>query len=181
MVASDTMKAKIAAMSDAEYDALRLEPVWVVVDEDTLGILTEPMPNAQAQAELRRIADDGDVEGWMSLRHVDEAPIAPRITREQLDWVAITQRAYESDPNSVILWAQAALALSDVIGGINRTALNEAHAAHAQDLVGRLAAVAATDTGEKSWYGQAIPIVSEGLKDQLMHIARGGYDARALL
>lgn len=181
MVASDNLKARIADMTDAEYDALLLEPVWVVVDEDTLAVLTEPMTNAQAQAELRRLADAGEVEGWMSIRHTDEAPIAPRITREQLDWVAVTQRAAEADPHSVILWAQAALALSDVIGGINRTALNERHAAHAQDLIGRLAAVAATDTGEKDWYEQAIPVISEGLKNQLMHLARGGYDARSLL
>lgn len=102
------------------------------------------------------------------------------ITRAELDWVCITQRAADNAPDSQLLWVQAALAMSDVIMVCNILALDEAHAAHAQVLVGRLANIALTPADAPTT-GTPVPVRSERLKDQIMHIAAGGYDARTLL
>jgi hypothetical protein len=98
------------------------------------------------------------------------------ITRAELDWVCVTQRAADNDPHSQLLWVQAALAISDVIMVCNVLAIDEAHAAHAQHLVNRLA-ILACDRGT-----QAVALASERIKDVLEAIGRGErLDMRALL
>lgn len=102
------------------------------------------------------------------------------ITRFDLDWVCITQRAADNDPHSQLLWVQAALAISDTIAAFNSAAIDEAHAAHAQLLIGRLA-IYAVETYRTLYSGTPLAVASERIKDQLMHIARGGEDPRALV
>jgi len=68
------MTNRIAAMTDAEYDSLKLESVWVVVDHTTRKPITEPMTHADADATLSSFAENGTVAGWMSTVHIDEAP-----------------------------------------------------------------------------------------------------------
>jgi hypothetical protein len=98
------------------------------------------------------------------------------ITRNQLDWLCIAQRAADSNPDSQLLWVQAALAVSDVILVCNVLAVDEAHAAHAQYLVNRLAFLA-VDYGT-----QAVAMSAERIKDVLETISRGErLDALRLL
>lgn len=108
-----------------------------------------------------------------------EAPA--EITRAELDWVCITQRAAENNPTSQLLWVQASLAMSDAIQGFNAAALDQAHAAHAQYLLNRIAAFALKPVNAPTISGAPVPLVTEHMKDQLMHIASRGYDARSLL
>lgn len=110
---------------------------------------------------------------------MSQAP-AP-ITRAELDWVCVTQRAADNDQHSQLLWVQATLAMSDVISSCNRTARDEAHAAHAQHLVGRLAAFTTFRADASTLTGTACALVTERLKDEIMHIAAGGFDADALV
>lgn len=110
---------------------------------------------------------------------MSEAPA--KITRAELDWVCITQRAADTNPTSQLLWVQATLAMSDVIMVCNVLALDEAHAAYAQELVNRLAALATTPVDAPTASGVPVPLVAERVKDVLMHIGDGGYDARSLL
>lgn len=104
-----------------------------------------------------------------------------KITRAELDWVCVTQRAAENNPTSQLLWVQATLAMSDVIMVCNVLAVDEAHAAYAQDLVNRLAALALTPVDAPTASGVPVPLVAERVKDALMHLGAGGYDARSLL
>lgn len=105
---------------------------------------------------------------------MSEAPA--KITRAELDWVCITQRAAENDQHSQLLWVQATLAISDVIMVCNVLAVDEPHAAHAQYLVNRLATLACDRTT------QAVALASERIKDVLEAIGRGErLDALRLL
>lgn len=99
-----------------------------------------------------------------------------RITRTELDWACIAQRAAHNAPRSQLLWVQAALAMSDVIMVCNVLAVDEPHAAHAQYLVNRLAELACT-------YGtEAVAVHTERIKDVLEAIGRGErLDALTLL
>lgn len=110
---------------------------------------------------------------------MSEAPA--KITRAELDWVCVAQRAADTNPTSQLLWVQATLAMSDVIMVCNVLALDEAHAAYAQELVNRLAALATTPVDAPTASGVPVPLVAERVKDVLMHIGDGGYDARSLL
>lgn len=105
---------------------------------------------------------------------MSQAP-AP-ITRAELDWVCVTQRAADNDQHSQLLWVQATLAMSDVIMVCNVLAVDEAHAAHAQYLVNRLGALACD-------YGtEAVALASERIKDVIEAIGRGErLDALRLL
>jgi hypothetical protein len=94
-----------------------------------------------------------------------QAPAA--ITRAELDWVCITQRAADNAPDSQLLWVQAALAMSDVIMVCNVLAIDEPHAAHAQYLVNELASLAIEHS--TPW----VAVVAEGIKDLIEAIARG--------
>lgn len=109
-----------------------------------------------------------------------DLPAPAPLTRADLDWLCVTQRAADNDQQSQLLWVQATLAMSDVIGACNRTARDDAHAAHAQHLVGRLAVLAVT-AADAPTTGTPVPVYAERVKDQLMHIAAGGYDGRSLL
>jgi hypothetical protein len=112
---------------------------------------------------------------------LDAAPPAPAITRADLDWLCVTQRAAENDTDSVILWDAAVEAMHGLIARFNTAARDEAHAAHAQFLIGRLAAFAITPVDGPTVSGVPVPLVSERMKDRLMHLASGGYDALAIL
>lgn len=98
------------------------------------------------------------------------------ITRFDLDWVCITQRAADNDPHSQLLWVQAALAISDTIAAFNSAAIDEVHAAHAHYLINRLGFIACD-------YGtQAVATAAERIKDVLEAIGRGErLDALRLL
>lgn len=103
------------------------------------------------------------------------------LTRADLDWLCVAQRAAEQDQHSQLLWVQATLAMSDVIGACNRTARDDAHAAHAQHLVGRLVTFATLDAEASTLMGTACALVTERLKDELMHLGGGGFDPAALV
>jgi len=97
------------------------------------------------------------------------------ITRAELDWVCVAQRAADNDPHSQLLWVQATLAMSDVIMVCNVLARDEAHAAHAQALVNQLAALACENGTED------VAVMAEALKDAIVHISAGGRNALAML
>lgn len=95
-----------------------------------------------------------------------EAP-APVITRADLDWLCITHRAAADNTGNGDLWLAAVRAMRHLIGTFDIVALDDRHAAHAQYLVNRLAAMA----GEYATQGLAV--ASERLKDVLEAIGRG--------
>lgn len=89
------------------------------------------------------------------------------ITRFDLDWVCITQRAADNDTDNADLWLESVRAMRNLIAAFNSAAIDEAHAAHAQYLVNRLAALACD-------YGtQAVAMAAERMKDVLEAIGRG--------
>lgn len=105
---------------------------------------------------------------------MSEAPA--KITRAELDWVCVAHRAAANDPHSQLLWVQAVLAMSDVIMVCNVVAVDEPHAAHAQYLVNRLAAMA------DEYATEAVALSSEHIKDVLEAIGAGErLDALRLL
>lgn len=102
------------------------------------------------------------------------------ITRFDLDWLCIAQRAADNDTDNADLWLEAVRAMRGLIAAFNSAARDEAHAAHAQLLIGRLA-IYAVETYRTLYSGTPLAVASERIKDQLMHIARGGEDPRALV
>lgn len=100
------------------------------------------------------------------------------ITRFDLDWVCITQRAAENDQHSTDLWLEAVRAMRNLIGAFNSAARDEAHAAHAQFLINRIAQYATFNVAGAG--GTGVALVTERYKDELMHLARGGFDPAAL-
>lgn len=105
---------------------------------------------------------------------------APAITRADLDWLAVAHRAIEQAPTNDLLWFEAVNGMRRLIAAFNHAARDEAHAAHAQYLLNRVASLAVTPADAPTT-GTPVPVYSERVKDQLMHIAAGGYDARSLL
>jgi hypothetical protein len=165
-------------MSDAEYDALCLEPVWGVIEESSGKVLASGLTYLDALAKLNGFSESGAVAGWM---HLAYAPTpAPAIERHHLDWLCIAHRAIEQAPTNDILWLEAVNSMRGLIVAFNREARDDQHAAHAQYLLNRLAALAVTPAGAPTT-GTPVPVYSERVKDQLMHIATGGYDGRSLL
>lgn len=164
----------MSGMSDAEYDALRLEPVWAVIEESSGKVLTSGLTYLDALAKLNGFSEAGDVAGWM---HLAYAPTpAPAIERHHLDWLCIVHRAIEQAPTNDLLWVEAVNGMRGLIVAFNREARDEQHAAHAQYLLNRLAALA-VDYGT-----QAVAMSAERIKDALMVIAGGGQlEARRLL
>lgn len=161
-------------MSDAEYDALRLEPVWAVIEESNGKVLASGLTYLDALAELNSFSQSGAVEGWM---HLAYAPTpAPAIEREHLDWLCIVHRAIEQAPTNDLLWVEAVNSMRGLIVAFNREARDDQHAAHAQYLLNRIATLA-YDYGT-----QAVAMSTERIKDVLMVIAGGGQlEARRLL
>lgn len=98
------------------------------------------------------------------------------ITRFDLDWVCITQRAAKNDTDNADLWLESVRAMRNLIAAFNSAAIDEAHAAHAQFLIERLAEYATFNADAASMAGAAVADVTEQYKDQLMHIAAGEYD-----
>lgn len=101
---------------------------------------------------------------------------APAITRTDLDWLCIVHRAIEGKPTNDTLWYEAVFSLRRLIEAFNTVACDESHAANAQYLLNRLAAIA---------YDYTTPTVaawSERIKDALEAIGRGErLDALRLL
>lgn len=108
-----------------------------------------------------------------------EAPAT--ITRTDLDWVCITHRALENAPTNDTLWAQAVTTLLRLNRAFNAIAIDEAHAAHAQYLLNQIVGFALKPADAPTVSGAPVALVTEHMKDQLMHLASRGYDARALL
>lgn len=98
------------------------------------------------------------------------------ITRTDLDWVCITQRAADNDTDNADLWLESVRAMRNLIAAFNSAAIDEAHAAHAQYLINRLGFIACD-------YGtQAVAAAGERIKDVLEAIGRGErLDALRLL
>jgi hypothetical protein len=161
-------------MSDAEYEALRLEPVWGVIEESSGKVLASGLTYLDALAELNGFSESGAVEGWMHLAHAP-AP-APAIERTHLDWLCIAHRALGQAPTNDLLWVEAVNSMRGLIVAFDREARDDQHAAHAQYLLNRIATLAGD-------YGtQAVAMSTERIKDVLMVIAGGGQlEARRLL
>lgn len=107
--------------------------------------------------------------------------VAPLITRADLDWLCIAHRAIEQAPTNDLLYIEAVNTMRGLIVAFNRSARNDCHAAHAQYLLNKLVAHAVSPSAALTGSGVPVPLVSERVKDALMHIAAGGYDARSLL
>lgn len=110
---------------------------------------------------------------------MSEAPA--KITRAELDWLCITQRAADTNPENADLWLEAVRSMRNLIGEFNAAALDEAHAAHAQYLLNRIVEFALKPATAPTISGVPVPLVTERMKDQLMHLAARGYDGRSLL
>jgi hypothetical protein len=102
-----------------------------------------------------------------------------QITRADLDWLCITHRAAANDPTSQLLWVQATLAMGDATRSLDAAALDQSHAKHGRFLIGRLAAFAIT-TVDAVTIGTPIPLYSERIKDAIMHIGSGRFDASTI-
>lgn len=96
------------------------------------------------------------------------------VTRFQLDWLCIVHRALEAAPTSDILWAHAVITLRGLITAFDTLACDDNDAAHAQYLLNKLVAYALTPADARTVSGAPVPLVSEHLKDQLMHLAARG-------
>lgn len=101
---------------------------------------------------------------------------APTITRTDLDWLCIVHRALQNAPTNDTLWAECVKAMRGLIGRFTFAAHDEAHAAHAQYLLNRIASLACDYTT------QGVATSAERIKDVLEAIARGDkLDALRLL
>lgn len=106
-----------------------------------------------------------------------EAPA--KITRTDLDWVCITHRALQNAPTNDALWAQAVMTLFRLGRAFDALAVDTAHASHAQYLLNRIVQFALMPGDAQTLSGAPVALVTEHMKDQLMHLAARGYDVQA--
>jgi len=106
---------------------------------------------------------------------------APAIARTDLDWLGIVHRALQSAPTNDMLWVECVRSMRRLITVMNLASRDENHAAHAQYLLNKLVAHAVSPAAGATASGRSVPEVAEAIKDQLMHLAAGGRDDRALL
>jgi hypothetical protein len=108
---------------------------------------------------------------------ITEAPAT--ITRADLDWVCITHRALANNPTNHALWAQAVITLLRLTQAFDALAVDASHASHAQYLLNRIVQFALMPGDAPTLSGAPVALVTEHMKDHLMHLAARGYDVQA--